>query len=138
MRSTWTSDRRIRFFFLVVALAGALSGCTAATAAAAGAGTAIYLTSRGAESILGASIDDVEKRARAVFNAEGISVTGSEVESSGAKRTIHGTKGDLGISVGLEQQGPQTTKTEVSARKNIAVWDTDYAQRLLSKIVKQK
>jgi hypothetical protein len=138
MRSNWTSDRRIRFFFLVIALAGTLSGCAAATAAAAGAGTAIYLTSRGAESVLDASINDVEKRARAVFAGEGISVTGSEVESSGAKRTIRGTKGDLEISVLMEQQGPQTTKTEVTARKSLAVWDTDYAQRLLGKIVKQK
>jgi len=38
----------------------------------------------------------------------------------------------------MEQQGAQTTKTEVSARKKIAVWDKDYAQQLLGKIVKQK
>jgi len=38
----------------------------------------------------------------------------------------------------MERQGAQTTKTEVSARKNIAVWDKDYAQELLGKIVKQK
>ena len=40
--------------------------------------------------------------------------------------------------VSMERQGAQTTKTEVSARKNIAVWDKDYAQELLGKIVKQK
>src|SRR5207248_3005775 len=35
---------------LVIGLAAVLPGCLAATAAAAGAGTGIYLTSRGAES----------------------------------------------------------------------------------------
>jgi hypothetical protein len=132
-RSDWRA-----LWLLAVGFAGALPGCLAATAAAAGAGTGIYLTSRGAESVVDGSVDDVEQRARAVFAAEGIPVTGSQVESSGAKREIKGTKGDLEISVSMEQQGAQTTKTEVSARKNIAVWDKDYAQQLLGKIVKQK
>ena len=123
---------------IVVGFAGALPGCLAATAAAAGAGTGVYLTSRGAESIVEGSVDDVEKRARAVFAAEGIPVTGSQLENSGAKREIKGTKGDLEISVSMEQQSAATTKTEVSARKNIAVWDKDYAQQLLGKIVNQK
>jgi len=123
---------------LMVGFAGTLPGCLAATAAAAGAGTGIYLTSRGAESVVNGSVDDVEKRARAVFAAEDIPITGSQVENSGAKREIKGTKGDLEISVLMQQQGAETTKTEVSARKNIAVWDKDYAQQLLGKIVKQK
>ncbi len=38
----------------------------------------------------------------------------------------------------MQQQGADTTKTEVSARKNIAAWDKDYAQQLLGKIVNQK
>jgi hypothetical protein len=113
-------------------------GCLAATAAAAGAGTGIYLTTRGAESVVNGSAEDVEKRARAVFAAEGIPVTGSQLESSGARREIKGTKGDLEVSVAMHQQGAQTTKTEVSARKNVAVWDKEYAQRLLGMIVKQK
>jgi hypothetical protein len=124
-------------WLLVVAFAGALPGCLAG-AAAAGAGAGIYLTSRGAESVVEGSVDDVEQRARAVFAAEGIPVTGSQVESSGARREIKGTKGELEVSVSMEQQGPQTTKTEVSARKNVAVWDKEYAQRLLGMIVKQK
>src|SRR6267143_568081 len=123
---------------IVIGLAGALPGCLAAGAAAAGAGTGVYLTSRGAESIVAGSIDDVEKRARAVFEAEGIPVTGSQVESSGAKRERKGRRGDLEITVSMEQQGATATKTEVSARKNVAVWDKDYAQQLLGKIVKQK
>jgi hypothetical protein len=133
-----TSDWRA-LCLLAIGFVATLPGCLAATAAAAGAGTGIYLTSRGAESVIDGSADDVEQRARAVFEAEGIPVTGSRVESSGLKREIKGTKGDLEISVSMmQQQGAQSTKTEVFARKNLAVWDQDYAQQLLGKIVKQK
>jgi len=124
---------------LVIALAAGLPGCLAAGAAAAGAGTGVYFTNRGAESIVEGSVADVERRARAVFAAEGIPVSGSQIENSGDKREIKGTKGGLDITVSMERQGGgQTTKTEVSARKNIAVWDKDYAQQLLGKIVKEK
>jgi hypothetical protein len=129
-----------RAFCLLLVGLGALPGCLAATVAAAGAagaGTGIYLTSRGAESLVDGSVEDVEKRARAVFAAEGIPVTGAQYENSGAKREIKGTKGDLEISVSMEQ-GAHSTKTQVSARKNIAVWDKGYAQQLLAEIVKQK
>jgi len=133
-----TSNWRALRVILLVGFAGVLFSCVAAAAAAAGAGTGVYLTSRGAESVVDGSIDDVDKRARAVFAEEGIPVTGSQIENSGAKRELKGTKGDLEITVSMEQQGTATTKTEVSARKNVAVWDKDYAQQLLGKIVKQK
>lgn len=133
-----TSRPELRALCLLIGLAGGLSGCLAAGAAAAGAGTGIYLTSRGAESVVKGSVDDVENRARAVFAAESISVTGTQMEKSGAKRELKGTKGDLEISVSMEQQGEQATKTEVLARKSIAVWDKEYAQQLLGKIVNQK
>ncbi len=38
----------------------------------------------------------------------------------------------------MEQQDPKTTKTEVSARKNLVTWDKDYAQKILGKIVQQQ
>jgi hypothetical protein len=123
---------------VALALAGGLHGCVAAAAAAAGAGTGVYVTSRGAGSVVDGSVEDVERRARAVFAGEGIPVSGTQMENSGAKREIQGKKGDLDISVTMESQGDRTTKTEVSARKNIAVWDQDYAKELLGKIVKQK
>jgi hypothetical protein len=37
----------------------------------------------------------------------------------------------------MERQSATTTKTEVSARKNLAEWDQDYAKRILDKIVKR-
>ncbi len=120
---------------LVLAFAGALPGCLAA-AAAAGAGTGIYLTTRGAESIVNAPVNVVAARARAVFQAEGVTLDATSTESGGDTREIKGKKGDLDIAVSMERQSPTTTKTEVTARKNLAEWDKDYAQRLLDKIVK--
>jgi hypothetical protein len=123
---------------LLVGSLALLPGCVAAGAAAAGAGTGIYLTTRGAESIVDGAVEDVERRARAVFAAEGIPIAGTQTENSGKKREIKGTKGDLEVTVTMESQTPTTTKTEVSARKNLVTWDKGYAEKLLGMIVKQK
>jgi hypothetical protein len=121
---------------VVVLLAGPVCGCIAAAAAAAGAGTGIYLTSRGVASVVNGSVNDVAARARSVMDAEGITVTETKSEAEGDKRSFQGKKDDLDISVELERQSPSTTKAEVTARKNVAEWDKDYAKRLLDRIVK--
>jgi peroxiredoxin family protein len=142
MESNWKKKARSALLLgslaLLVGSFGLLPGCIAAGAAAAGAGSGIYFTSRGAESIVEGSVEDVERRARAVFAAESIPVAGTQTENSGKKREIKGNKGDLEVTVTMESQTPQTTKTEVSARKNLVTWDKDYAEQLLGKIVKQK
>ena len=139
MTPTFIGQRAL--LLLAISFATALPGCRgaaiAAAGAAAGAATGIYLTTRGAESVVNGSVPNVEKRARAVLAAEGIPVEGADMESSGTKREIKGKKGDLDISVSIEQQGAQTSKTEVTARKNVAVWDKKYAEQLLQKIVGQ-
>jgi hypothetical protein len=119
---------------LLLGLTGALSGCLAAAAAGAGAG--IDLTSRGAESIVNGSVDEVAARTRAVLKSEGVTIDATSMENSGDNRQTKGKKGDLDITVSMERQSPTTTKTEVSARKNLAEWDKRYAQRILDKIVK--
>jgi hypothetical protein len=119
---------------LLVASVAVLPGCLAA-AAAAGAGTGIYLTTRGAESTIKGSIDNVAARTRAVFNEEGIVMDATSMESAGNKREYKGKKGDLDIAASLEAQSPTTTKIEITARKNMAEWDKSYAQTLLNKIV---
>ena len=81
------------------------------------------------------SIDNVSDRTRTVLNAEGIALEESNFEKGGDKREFKGKQGDLDISVELERKGPNTTRVEVSARKNVAEWDKEYAQQLLSKIV---
>jgi len=134
MKST---EKRSARWVLVLAFAAALPGCFAAAAAAAGAGTGIYLTTRGAESVVNGSVDDVAARARAVLKAEAVTIDAASMEGGGDKREVKGTKGDLDVTVSMERQSPTTTKTEVTARKNLAEWDKAYAQRILDRIVKQ-
>jgi hypothetical protein len=121
----------------LVALAVVLpmTGCLAAAAAGAGAG--IYLTSRGAESLVDGPIDQVATRARTVMNAEGIVPDASSTENGGDKRELKGKKGDLDVTIQMEQQSDKTTRVEVTARKNLAEWDKDYAQQVLQRIVEK-
>lgn len=121
---------------LALALVLPTAGCVAA-AAAAGAGAGIYLTSRGAESMIEGSVEDVSARTRTVLNEEGIVLDESNFEKGGDKREFKGKQGDLDVTVELERKGPNTTRVEVSARKNLAEWDKEYAQQLLSKIVQK-
>ena len=131
-----TGMRKLRAHWaLALACAVALPGCVAAAAAAAGAGTGIYLTTRGAESVVEGSTSDVASRARSVLREEGITIGGTSSEDGGDKQEFKGTKGDLDITVTLQRQSPTTTKVEVTARENMAEWDKEYAQRILNKIV---
>jgi len=113
-----------------------VTGCVAA-AAAAGAGAGVYLTSRGAESLVESSVDQVATRAQAVMSAEGIVPDASSSESGGNKREFKGKKGDLDVTIQLERESGSTTRVEVTARKNLAEWDKEYAQQLLSRIIEK-
>ena len=121
---------------VALALALPTAGCVAA-AAAAGAGAGIYLTSRGAESLVDNSIDQVAGRAQAVMSEEGIVADASSTEKGGDKREFKGKKGDLDVTIELERKSSATTRVEVTARKNLAEWDKEYAQQLLSRIVEK-
>jgi hypothetical protein len=120
---------------LAFALVLPMTGCLAAAAAGAGAG--IYLTSRGAESLVQGQPDDIAQKAQAVMKEEGIVPEASSSESGGDKRELKGKKGDLDVTIEMERKDPKTTRVEVAARKNLAEWDKDYAQKLLSKIVEK-
>ena len=124
---------RIRAAILGLVLAS--TGCVAA--AAAGAAGAVYATTRGVESLVNGSPDAIAARARAVFQEMGIAEDAASTEESGAKRELKGKKGDLDVTVQMEQQDSATTKVEVYARKNLAEWDKDYARDVLQRIVKQ-
>jgi hypothetical protein len=113
-----------------------VTGCVAA-AAAAGAGAGVYLTSRGAESLVESSVDQVATRAQAVMSEEGIVPDASSSESGGNKREFKGKKGDLDVTIQLERESGSTTRVEVTARKNLAEWDKEYAQQLLSRIIEK-
>jgi hypothetical protein len=122
---------------LALGLALPTAGCVAA-AAAAGAGAGIYLTTRGAESMVEGSIDDISARARAVMNDEGIVLDESNMESGGDKQEFKGKKGDLDVTIDLERKSSTTTRVEVTARENVAEWDKEYAQQLLSRIIEKR
>jgi Protein of unknown function (DUF3568) len=123
-------------WLLVIPVVAFLSGCAAA-AAGAGAGGALYLTSRGAESIVDGTVGDVNQAVRATFADLGISIEDTKSEDSGNKREVSGKKGDLDVNVHWERQTSSTTKIEVAARKNVAEWDKDYAKDVLSRIIKK-
>jgi hypothetical protein len=119
---------------LALALVLPTTGCLAA-AAAAGAGAGIYLTTRGAESMVASSPDQVATHARQVMSEEAIVPDAASSENGGDKRQLKGKKGDLDVTIEIERKDPKTTRVEVTARKNLAEWDKDYAQHLLQKIV---
>jgi hypothetical protein len=121
---------------LALALVLPMTACLGA-AAAAGAGAGIYLTSRGAESLVEGSIDQIAARARAVMSEEGIVPATSSTDNGGDKRELKGKKGDLDVTFEMEQQSDKTTRVEVTARENLAEWDKDYAQKLLQRIVEK-
>ena len=120
---------------LTLALAAALlsTGCLAAAAGGAAAG--VYLTSRGAESVIEASVDEVASRAEAVMGEMGIVKEGESTEDQGAKHVLKGKQGDLDITIDINRESATTTKVEVTARKNLAEWDKDYAKDVLNRIV---
>lgn len=109
-----------------------LSGCL--LAAAAGAGGAIHFSGHTAEAIVERSVSDMASAAESVLASEGIAVSASHVEDSGATRTYEGKKGDLDITVSIERT-VGGAKVRVNAQRNSASWDDDYAKELLAKII---
>jgi hypothetical protein len=72
------------------------------------------------------------------MNEEAIVPDESVVQKGGDKRTFKGKKGDLDVTIDLERKTSTTTRVEVTARKNLAEWDKDYAQQLLSRIIQKR
>ena len=121
--------RRALLFTLALALPS--TGCLAAAAGG------IYLTSRGAESVVEGSVDQVAGRAAAVMTELGIVKQGESTEDQGDKQVLKGKKGDLDVDIEIRRESPTTTKVEVTARKNLAEWDKEYAKEVLSRIVQR-
>lgn len=118
------------------ALAGALlSGCFLA-AAGAGAGGAIYLTSQGAESLVGADVEKAFTATEGAFRFFELQRTELKVEGDGEKRQIKGKpqSGDPEVTVNLERRSGSSTNVEVTARTGPVTWDKDYARRVVEKI----
>ena len=118
-------------------LALSSSACVAA-AAGAGAAGAIYLTSRGAESVVEGSVDDLAARAKAVMGEMQIVADAESTKEGGDKREFKGKKGDLDVTFHIKRETPTTSKVEVTARENLAEWDKKYAEQLLNQVVAKK
>ncbi len=124
-----------RHLLLPLAVTLLSTGCLAA--AAAGAAGGVYLTSRGAEAVIEGSVDDVAGRAESVMTEMNIAKEGESTEDEGAKHVLKGKHGDLDVTIDINRESATTAKVEVTARKNLAEWDKDYAKEVLSRIVQK-
>lgn len=125
----------VRTWLVTGAMPLLLTGCILA-AAGAGAGGAVYVSERGAESVIDASVDKTFDAARQTFQEMGINEvkTSSAQEGAITKRQLDGTTSDREITVEMETQG-SGTKVEVVAAKTRVTWDKDMAKRILERIV---
>ena len=127
MLRTW-----LKTAVLAVGVASA-GGCMAA-AVGAGAGAGIYLTSQGASGMVSSSAATVAGRVPAVLQELGITVTGHNVQNSGAEHEWMGTRGDEEIHVQVKAESSGTTQVTASAKKNMAEWDKDFARTIVARI----
>lgn len=125
--------KRVLRFALALLLAAPLSGCL--VAAAAGAGAAVYLTSRGASSIVQGTVDDVYGRAEDAFRQLGIGETGNSTERNGDERKLFGSRGEMTIVVEMSRESASSTKVEVTARRSAVEYDREFARDILTRIV---
>ncbi len=113
-----------------------LAGCVVA-AAGAGAGGGIYLTQRGVESVVPATVERAAAATTEAFNQLKVRQTKSQVEQreGGEEREIEGTAGDREVSVTLKPEGNSGTRVQVVAKRTAVTWDKDFARSVLDKIV---
>jgi len=129
MLKTWLKVAQVAVLALGVSTA---SGCVAAAAAGAGAGAGIYLTSQGAESMVSAPSGTVAGRVPGVLSAMGITVTNHKMD--GDEHEWTGTRGDMEIHVQVKSETTSSSRVTASARKNMAAYDKDYAQQIVTRI----
>jgi len=125
--------KKLNQLLLLLAVA-TVPGCIAA-AAAAGAGGAVYVTTRGAEAVVEGQPASLEPRIRGALTHYNVSVTGTSTENGGDKQSWEGKAGDLEVSVTAERQSPTTTKLTVTAKRNVADWDKEFAEQVLQRVV---
>ncbi|MDT8436184.1 MAG: DUF3568 family protein [Gemmatimonadota bacterium] len=125
---------RATTWLLAGVLAAGLSGCIL-VAAGAGAGGAVYMTGHTAEAIIDRPIDSTADAVERVLANEGVSITASRREDSGARRTWEGTQGEREITITVSRESDGRTKVQAVVKRNAVSWDDDYAKALLAKII---
>jgi len=131
MMRTWLKAGQMAVLALGLSAAG---GCVAAAAAGAGAGAGIYLTSQGAESMVSSPAGTVAGRVPGVLQAMGITVTDHKTEHDGAEHEWTGTRDDMEIHVQVKSETSGSSRVSATARKNMAQYDKDYAQQIVTRI----
>jgi hypothetical protein len=121
-------------FALLVASVLTWSGCLLA-AAGAGAGGAVYLSDRGAESVVPASVDRTLGAAKQAFQELNVvEKKTTTVEGADERRELEGVVGDLDVKVTVKTQG-DGAHVEVVARKSAVTWDKEFARTMVERIV---
>src|SRR5438128_12401032 len=111
----------LRHSVLLLGLALPAAGCAAAAAgAAAGAAGGVYLTSRGAQSVVDGSIDQVATRTQAAMKDLEIVPGPTSSSDAGQKRELKGTRRDLDVTNSLESRHASTPHPDVTGRKPCA------------------
>jgi hypothetical protein len=112
-------------------------GCFLA-AAGAGAGGGIYLTTRGVESVVPASLDRAAAGTKQAFGELKIRQTKAESQQDadgGARQQVEGTARERDVTVTLRAEGKNSTRVQVVAKTSALTWDKDFARTILDRIV---
>ncbi len=122
--------------FLAVSLPTVTGGCLLA-AAGAGAGGGVYLTSRGVESVVEASLVQATEATERAFSDLGITRTGLDVDDANRRTTIRGEPeaGEPDVTVTIESKASGPLRIGVTARTSVVTWDKEYARQVLEKIL---
>jgi hypothetical protein len=129
-------DKRKWTRWILLAAVTALSALGAACVTTGSTGGYSLTASGGVGSTIDKPIDQVAASVKATFDAQGIEVTETSNKTEGDKRDIKGKKGDLDVHVELSYNGANSTKADVTVRKNVVTYDKDYAHQLMDLIVK--
>ncbi|HEX7051367.1 MAG TPA: DUF3568 family protein [Longimicrobiales bacterium] len=121
---------------LLLALVAGIAACAAAAVGAgAGAATGIYLTTRGASTLVQGSVPQVTRRTERVFADLGIRITEREIEEDDSEVELEGETDDLDVTAKIKRESPTTSRVDVEARRSLVEWDQDYARHVLERIV---
>jgi hypothetical protein len=127
--------QRLRAAVFALALLSA-GGCL--VAAGAGLGAGVYLSDRGAESLVSTPIDRAFAASQQVFREMGITEQKTTSEQSGAseERQLNGKRGEKNVKVTLRTEG-NGTRVEVVASEDMVVWDKELARDILERIIRK-
>jgi hypothetical protein len=124
---------------LLVAALPLLSGCLVAAAGAAGAGAAagVYLSERGASSLVEGTLPQVDARTQTAMRSLSIEVTETRAASDGTRKEYRGRTAEVDVVVVLESRGASTQVT-ATAKRSAVEFDRDYARTLVQRVVEQR